>query len=148
MLGVLLTHEARAMAQQQGFDLVEVSPNADPPVCRIMDFGKYRYEESRKEKLARKHQQGAVVKEIKFHANVGDHDYQTKVNRIKEFLEKGLRVKSSLYFRGRENAHREIGMQLMARVVKDCEALCVMEMMPKLMGNSVIMMMGPKSAKS
>lgn len=148
MIGVMPTFQAKTLAQQSGLDLVEISPNADPPVCRIMDFGKFRYEQSRKEKEARKHQVGSAMKEIKFHSNVGDHDYQTKVNHIRGFLDKGIRVKSSLYFRGRENAHRELGFELMNRVVKDCLDMAVVEMPPKMMGNSIIMLLGPKPQKS
>jgi translation initiation factor IF-3 len=148
MIGVMATFQAKTLAQQSGLDLVEISPNAEPPVCRIMDFGKFRYEQSRREKDARKHQVGSAMKEIKFHSNVGDHDYQTKVNHIRGFLEKGIRVKSSLYFRGRENAHRELGFQLMNRVVKDCLDMAVVEMPPKSMGNSIIMLLGPKPQKS
>jgi translation initiation factor IF-3 len=147
MLGIVATKDALRMAQEQGVDLVEVSPNADPPVCRIMDFGKFRYEEGRKKKTARKNQQSHAVKEMKFHANVADHDYATKVAHIRDFLEKGLKVKISLTFRGRENAHRELGFQLVGRVLKDCETVGVVEMSPKMMGRSIIAMMGARAAK-
>jgi translation initiation factor IF-3 len=147
MIGVVPTGEAIAMAGQNGMDLVEVSPNADPPVCRIMDFGKFKYEQNRKEREARKHQHAADLKEIKFHANVGDHDYQTKVSHIRGFLEKGIKVKSSLFFRGRENAHRELGFEVMKRVLKDCEDLSAVDMPPKLIGNSIVMVIGPRSSK-
>lgn len=136
-----------AKAEGQGLDLVEISPNASPPVCRIMDFGKFQYEEGRKKKMARKKQHGHVVKEIKFHANVADHDYETKVNHIKEFLEKGFKVKLTLTFRGRENAHRELGFQLMQRVLEDCSEHCVVDMEPKIMGRSINAMISGKTAK-
>lgn len=147
MIGVIPTRQGLKMAQQQGLDLVEISPNADPPVCRIMDFGKFRYEESIKQKQARKHQQRRAVKEIKFHPNVAEHDYETKVNHVRKFLEKGHKVKLTLTFRGRENAHRELGMQLVQRVVKDCQDISVIDMAPKIMGRSVVGMLGPRSAK-
>lgn len=147
MLGVLKTHEALAKAEGQGMDLVEISPNASPPVCRIMDFGKFQYEEGRKKKLARKKQQGHVVKEIKFHANVAEHDYDTKVNHIKDFLEKGFKVKLTLTFRGRENAHRELGFELIKRVLVDCEELCQVDMQPRIMGRSINAMISGKTPK-
>lgn len=148
MLGVLKTHEALAKAEGQGMDLVEISPNASPPVCRIMDFGKFQYEEGRKKKMARKKQHGNVVKEIKFHANVADHDYDTKVGHIKDFLEKGCKVKLTLTFRGRENAHRDLGFDLMNKVLKDCDDVCSVDMPPKIMGRSINAMISPKVAKS
>jgi translation initiation factor IF-3 len=128
------------LAVDQGLDLVEISPNAVPPVCKVMDFGKFMYEEQRKKKMARKHQHSQVVKEIKFHANVAEHDYQTKMNHIKEFLQDGNKVKISLTFRGRENAHREFGFELMSRVLKDSAEYCVVEMTPRMMGRSIIAM--------
>lgn len=145
------TSEALRLAQSRGLDLVEVSPHENPPVCRIMNFGKYRYEESRKEKLARKHQASTVVKEIKFHVNVEDHDYAVKLARIREFLEKGHRVKASLMFRGRENEHRQFGFNIMDRLAKDCEELGPPDAPPKLFGNRLIMVLhpqrGPKGEK-
>jgi translation initiation factor IF-3 len=147
MAGVLDLHAALELAQQQGLDLVEISPNADPPVCRLMDYGKYKYELGRKERLARKHHRAVDLKEIKFHANVADHDYQTTVNHIREFLRRGHKVKASLYFRGRENAHREIGFEVIARMLKACEDVSVVDMPPKLIGNSILTIIGPRSGK-
>jgi translation initiation factor IF-3 len=141
MLGIIPTSEALKLAFANGLDLVEISPTANPPVCRIMSFGKFKYEESRKEKLARKQQASAVVKEMKFHSNVEEHDYQTKLRHIHEFLEKGYRVKASLMFRGRENEHREIGFELFQRLIKDCEPLGVAEVPPKLFGNILILLL-------
>jgi len=132
------------LADSRGLDLVEISPNANPPVCRIMNFGKYRYEESRKEKQARKHQASTVVKEMKFHVNVEEHDYRTKLNHILEFLKKGHRVKASLRFRGRENEHRELGYALINRLIKDCEALGVSESPPRMFGNNLMIMLRPQ----
>ena len=147
MVGIVPTREALKIAEHEGMDLVEISPNADPPVCRIMDFGKYMYDESVKQKKARKQQHARAVKEIKFHANVAEHDYQTKVNHMRKFLEKGHKVKISLQFRGRENAHRELGFEVIERVLKDCEDISVVDMAPKLMGRSIIAMLGARSSK-
>jgi translation initiation factor IF-3 len=148
MLGVMATMDAIRMAQEQQLDLVEISPNAEPPVCRIMDFGKFRYEESLKEKEARKRQHRQVVKEIKFHANVGEHDFQTKLGHIKGFLADGNKVKVSLVFRGRENVHREIGFEVINRVIKECSGVCSVDMSPRMMGRMLIAMLGGKAAKA
>lgn len=145
MLGVISTSEALKLAFASGLDLVEISPAAKPPVCRIMSFGKYKYEESRKEKMARRQQSGTTVKEVKFHANVEEHDYQTKLRHIHEFLEKGHRVKASLMFRGRENEHRNIGFELFKRLIKDCEPLGVSEFPPKLFGNNLVLLLRPQN---
>ena len=149
MVGILPTREALRLAQSKGLDLVEVSPDADPPVCRIMDFGKYRYNESIKRKQARKHAAAHKhgVKEIKFHVNIGDHDYRTKLNHAREFLEKGYKVKFSLQFRGRENAHRELGFELINRALADCEDLAVVDMPPKLVGRQIVTVIGKSSKK-
>ncbi len=146
MLGVIATSEALKLAFASGLDLVEISPAANPPVCRIMNFGKYKYEESRKEKMARRQQVGGIVKEIKFHANVEEHDYQTKLRHIHEFLEKGHKVKASLMFRGRENEHRDIGFELFKRLIKDCEPLGVSEFAPKLFGNNLVLLLRPQNS--
>jgi translation initiation factor IF-3 len=148
MVGVVATRDAMRLAQQQGLDLVEVAPTAVPPVCRIMDFGKYRYEENMKRKRARKHQHSRSVKEIKFHANVGEHDYRTKVEHARGFLERGHKVKLSLTFRGRENVHRELGFEVIQRAVRDCEELAVVDMAPRLIGRSIVCMLGARPAKT
>lgn len=145
MLGVVQTRDAMRMAGEQGLDLVEISPNAVPPVCRIMDFGKFMYEEQRKKKMARKKQSSQVVKEMKFHANTAEHDYQTKMGHIKDFLDKGYKVKLILTFRGRENAHKELGIELMNRVIKDTEGLCTIDQMPKVLGRIIIAMISGKA---
>ncbi len=142
MIGVVSTRDALRLAEEQGSDLVEISPNADPPVCRIMDFGKFRYQESLKEKEARKHQHNLAIKEIKFHANIGDHDYETKLNHLRAFLQKGHKVKISLMFRGREMAHRELGLKLINKVIKDCEAVGIPEMPPRMVGRTIFAMLG------
>lgn len=138
------TSDALRLALSRGLDLVEISPLEKPPVCRIMDFGRYRYEESRKEKLARKRQATTVVKEIKFHVNVEDHDYRVKLNHIHEFLNKGHRVKASLMFRGRENEHRELGFTLMNRLIKDCEELATPDAPPRRFGNRLVLVLHPQ----
>ena len=148
MMGVVTISEAMAIAVRNGLDLVEISPNAEPPVCRVMDFGKFKYEQSRKEREARKHQHSAEMKEIKFHANVGEHDFETKVNHIRGFLEKGIKVKCSLFFRGRENAHRELGFEVMERVVKSCDDVGQADLAPKLIGNSIVMVLSQRAAKA
>jgi translation initiation factor IF-3 len=112
-----------------------------------MDFGKFKYEEGLKQKQARKHAQRHVVKEIKFHPNVAEHDYDTKLNHARDFLEKGHKVKVSLTFRGRENAHRELGFALVNRVIKDLEAAAVIDMAPRMMGRSVVCMLGVRPAR-
>jgi translation initiation factor IF-3 len=132
------------MAQEQGMDLVEIAPNAEPPVCRIMDYSKFKYEQDKKEKAARKHQTQTKVKEIQFHPNVGDHDYQTKLRHAREFLEEGHRVKVALFFRGRESAHRELGFELVNRVIQDCQDLAIPEQAPKSIGRAIFMLLSPK----
>ena len=146
MKGVVPTRDAMNLARDLELDLVEISPNADPPVCKIMDFGKYRYDESMREKKARKNQKRTQVKELKFHTTVEEHDYQTKLKNIQTFLGKGYKVKITLRFRGRENAHRELGFDVLKRVVTDCTDLCVVEMAPKLVGRSAMGMLAPKPA--
>ena len=147
MVGVVSISEAMVKAREAGLDLVEISANAEPPVCRLMDYGKFKYEQSRKERESRRKQHSADMKEMKFHANVGDHDYQTKVNHIRDFLAKGQKVKVSLYFRGRENAHREIGFEVINRVLKDCESVCHVDMTPKLIGNSIVTILGGRAPR-
>ncbi len=149
MAGVIPTREAMRLAEEHGLDLVEISPNAEPPVCRIMDFGKFRYMESVKKKKARRQSMthSRAVKEIKFHANVAEHDYQTKVGHVKDFLDKGHKVKLTLQFRGRENAHKELGLAVMGRVIQDCQEVAVVDMEPRLMGRSVFAMLGARTGK-
>ena len=147
-IGVMQTREALKIAQEQSLDLVEISPNANPPVCRLMDYGKFRYEQGRKKREQRKHQHQHAVKEIKFRPNVGDHDYETKLNHVKTFLEKGHKVKISLTFRGRENAHRELGFAVVERVIKDCEDCSSVDMAPKRVGRMIVAMLGVRSGKS
>ena len=138
------TRQALAMAEREGLDLVEIAPNASPPVCRIMDLGRYKYDLEKKDREARKHQTATRMKEVQFHANVDSHDYDTKLRKLKGFIMEGHRVKVSLYFRGRENAHQDLGHVLLQRVMADCEDVATPEQVPTHMGRSLIMMLGPK----
>ncbi len=143
-LGILKTPEAIRLAQSHGLDLVEVAPNANPPVCRIVDFGKYRYELAKQEK-DRKHAT-SKVKEIKFRVNIDEHDYTTKVRHGEEFLMKGNKVRVQLQFRGRENAHKDLGEDLMARVKEDLSGVGQVEMEAKHVGRTMIMIVAPLPA--
>lgn len=146
-VGIVRTRDALRKAEELGMDLVEIASQAKPPVCRIMDYGKYKYEQDKKKKDARKKQTFTKLKEVKFHANVEDHDYNTKIRHAREFLEDGHRVKFSLFYRGRENAHRELGLELMDRVQKDLENDGVVDQPPRMMGRNLFMHMTPKQAK-
>ena len=142
-LGVIPISQALAAAQQGGYDLVEVAPNATPPVCRIVDFGKYKYEQEKREREARKHQHATKLKEIKIRLNIDPHDYVTKLNHMRDFLGDGMKVKVTMMLRGRENAHPEYGDQMMKKIIKDMEGDGRPEVMPKLMGRSITMMISP-----
>lgn len=146
MQGVMSIRDAQRLAQQAGLDLVEVSPNIEPPVCKIMDFGKFRYDEGMKRKQARK-QQKQVIKEIKFHANVDRHDLEVKMRRMREFIADGNKVKLTLAYRGRENAHKDLGYEVMQQVIKELEDVAVCEQQPKLLGKLLGCLLGPKSSK-
>ncbi|MGN1359429.1 MAG: translation initiation factor IF-3 [Kiritimatiellia bacterium] len=147
MLGVMQTREALRMAQDQGLDLVEISPNAVPPVCKVMDYGKFRYEESIKKKEARKNQSRQQTKEIKFHSGTDTNDINVKVRKIREFIENGDKVRVSLMFRGRENAHRELGSEQIDRVIALCSEFSQVEQPPKLVGRILACLLAPKSRK-
>ncbi len=147
MLGVMTTREAQRLADNQGLDLVEVSPNAEPPVCKIMDFGKFRYEESIKRKVARKNQKTTLIKEVKFHASVDTNDLAHKVRQIKEFLSEGHKVKVTLQYRGRENAHKELGMEVVKKVIEECASCAIVEQTPRLIGRTLGCMLAAKPAK-
>lgn len=137
------TRDAQERARAAGLDLVEISPTARPPVCRIMDYGKYQYEKSKKDKLNRRRASATRVKEIQLHPSVGDNDYNVKMRHMREFLEEGHRVKVSLFFRGRENAHKELGFELMNRVLADIREIGVVEQAPKLLGKNILMVLMP-----
>ena len=142
-LGIVPTYEAQERARSAGYDLVEISPTARPPVCRIMDYGKFLYEQSKKDKQNRRNASSTKVKEIQLHPSVGDNDYQVKLRHLKEFLAEGHRVKVSLFFRGRENAHKELGFDLMNRVLVDVRETGIVEQAPKLLGKNILMVIMP-----
>jgi translation initiation factor IF-3 len=144
MLGVLSLNDALAQAEQFGLDLVEVSPNADPPVCKILDFGKFKYEAQKKKNEAKKKQKVIEVKEIKMRPNIDDHDYQTKMRSVNRFLEDGDKVKLTMRFRGREMAHQEIGLNVLKRVQDDLGELAKIEAHPRLEGRQMVMVVAPR----
>ena len=131
------------MAEEAGLDLVEISPNATPPVCKIMDFGKFKYEQQKRESEARKKQKTIEVKEVKFRPGTDVHDYQVKMRNVLKFLEGGDKVKITLRFRGREMAHQNLGRELLERVAEDVKELGKVENMPKMEGRQMVMMIGP-----
>ncbi len=132
------------LAEEAGLDLVEISPNATPPVCKIMDFGKYKYELQKREAEARKNQKIIEIKEVKFRPNTDTHDYDVKMRNVMRFLEAGDKVKVTLRFRGREMAHQDIGAELLQRVAADIEEIGKVENMPKMEGRQMIMMIAPR----
>ncbi len=144
-----MVHPAKAMqmASDVGLDLVEISPNANPPVCKIMDFGKFKYEQQKRESEARKKQKIIEVKEVKFRPNTDTHDYDVKMRNVFKFLENGDKVKVTLRFRGREMAHQNLGRELLERVAEDVKDLGKIENMPKMEGRQMIMMIGPLPQK-
>jgi len=133
------------MAEEIGLDLVEISPNANPPVCKIMDFGKYKYEMQKKAAEAKKNQRIIEIKEVKFRPNIDDHDYDVKMRNVTRFLEDGDKVKVTLRFRGREMAHIEIGRDLLERIKTDIDELGKVESMPKMEGRQMIMVVAPRA---
>jgi translation initiation factor IF-3 len=142
-LGVMSTDAALARADEEGLDLVEVSPTARPPVCRIMDFGKYKYEQSKKQKESKKKQHSIQVKEVKFRPKTEEHDYQFKKRHAEEFLEKGHKVKITMMFRGRELDHRDLGMTMLARLEQDLVEVGNVERAAKFEGRLIVMYMAP-----
>src|SRR5947208_11473393 len=143
-LRVLLTPEAIEQAAEVGLDLVEVSPNADPPVCKFLDVGKFRYEAQKKANLARKSQKTQEIKEIKMRPNIDDHDYETKMKAVNRFIDEGDKVKLTLRFRGREMAHMELGMQLLNKVREETATIAKVEAEPKLEGRQMMMVLAPR----
>jgi translation initiation factor IF-3 len=143
-LGVLYTREAIAIAQEAGLNLVEVSPGADPPVCKILDIGKFKYESQKKAAAARKNQKTQEIKEIKMRPNIDEHDYQTKMKAINRFLEDGDKVKLTLRFRGRELSHGELGLKLLERVRDETAEQAKVEQLPRLEGRQMLMVIAPK----
>ena len=136
--------EALAMASDAGMDLVELVPHADPPVCRIMDFGKYRFDQAKKTQASRKKQKQVQVKELKFRPGTDEHDYQVKMRNMLKFLEEGNKVKITIRFRGREMAHQELGMEVIDRIEADLGETVVVESRPKMEGRQMSMLLSPK----
>ncbi len=143
-LGVLYTREALAMAREAGLNLVEISPNADPPVCKILDIGRYKYEAQKKANIARKTQKVVDIKEIKVRPNIDDHDYDVKMKAVHKFIEEGDKVKITLRFRGRELSNAHLGMRLLDRIRADTEAIAKIEQMPRMEGRQMLMVLAPK----
>lgn len=143
-IGVMSSRDALARAEEFGLDLVEIAPQADPPVCRIMDWGKFKFETSKKAQVARKKQKQIQVKEIKFRPGTDDHDYDVKMRNLKRFIEEGNKVKVTLRFRGREMAHQELGRDLLKRVEAQTSEETTVEQFPRMEGRQMVMMLAPK----
>ena len=143
-LGVMYTREAIEQAADVGLDLVEISPNADPPVAKFLDVGKFRYEAQKKANLARKNQKTQEIKEIKMRPNIDDHDYDTKMRNVNRFIEDGDKVKITLRFRGRELSHQQLGMNLLKRVQEDTAEDAKIEAYPRMEGRQMLMVISPK----
>jgi len=143
-VGVVSTADALARATEAGLDLVEISPDAKPPVAKILDFGKYKYQEQKKAAEARKKQKIVEIKEIKMRPSIDDHDYDVKMRAIKRFFEEGDKVKVTLRFRGREMAHQELGAQLLDRVKADTSTIAKVESEPRLEGRQMVMVLAPR----
>lgn len=144
MIGVMSAREALIRAYDVGLDLVEISPNAVPPVCKILDYGKYKYEQQKKANEARKKQKVVEIKEIKVRPNIDDHDYDVKMKQMKNFIGEGDKVKVTLRFRGREMAHQELGVKVLERIRNDLIDLIKVEQMPRLENRQMIMVVSPK----
>jgi translation initiation factor IF-3 len=144
MVGVISVEEGVELAHDAGLDLVEVSPNADPPVCKVLDYGKYKYEAQKKANEARKKQKTIDVKEIKMRPGIDEHDYQVKMRSVRRFLGEGDKVKMTIRFRGREMAHQELGMKVLDRVRDELEELVKVEQFPKSEGRLMTMVIAPK----
>jgi len=146
-IGIMSPYDAVTRAIEFGLDLVEIAPTSKPPVCRIMDYGKYKYEQSRKERVLKSHQKGGHLKEVKFRPRTGDHDLEFKINHAKEFLEARNKVKFTLMFRGREMAYRQQGWEIMKKVQAQLDEIAQTEFAPRFEGRNMIMILAPKSAK-
>ncbi len=144
MVGIVTIRDALIAAEEAGLDLVEIAPNADPPVCKILDYGKYKYELQKKAAEARKKQKIIEVKEIKMRPNIDDNDYDVKMRSARRFIEEGDKVKVTMRFRGREMAHQDLGMNVLVKVRDDLESMAKVEQMPKLEGRQMIMVLAPK----
>jgi translation initiation factor IF-3 len=146
-LGVMETREAVRKAREQGLDLVEVAPNAEPPVCRIIDYGKFQYEAKKKANEAKKKQVVITVKEVKFRPGTDDHDYDYRMKHAREWLQDGDKVKATIWFRGREMTHRELGSRILERLEKDLADVGEVEARPRMEGNQMFIILGPKRHK-
>lgn len=146
-LGVVSIHEARKISEEVGLDLVEVSPEAKPPVCRIMDYGKYKFQLSKRKAAAKKKQKQIQIKEIKIRPATEEADYQVKLRSISKFLENGDKAKVTVRFRGREMSHPELGLQLLQRMINDLADYGVIEQHPKFEGRQIVMVLAPKKSK-
>ena len=146
-LGVMSLRSARQIAEERHLDLVEVAPNGKPPVCRIMNYGKYRYEQQKREKEAKKKQKVLTLKEVKLRPNIEDHDFYVKMKAAQRFLGEGSKVKVTIMFRGRELSHPELGEVLLNRMAQQLKEIAVVERVPKLEGKNMIMIVAPKPAK-
>lgn len=144
MVGLLSRDEALALAQEDGMDLVEIQPNADPPVCRVMDFGKFKFEAQKKANAAKKKQKQVEIKELKFRPVTDEGDYQIKLRNMRRFLEEGDKVKVNIRFRGREMSHQELGREMANRIETDLGEDIVVESRPRLEGRQMVMMIAPK----
>lgn len=143
-LGVFSSRDALRVAQERGYDLVEVAPTARPPVCRIMDFGKYKYEQSKRDREARKKQKVVTIKEVKMRPNIEDHDFDVRRRQTEQFLRDGDKIKATIMFRGREVVHADLGKQVLDRLLDAVKDLCVIERPAKLEGKNMIMILAPK----
>ena len=147
-LGVMKTRDALTLARTQNLDLVEVAPTAQPPVCRILDYGKYRYEQGKKEKEAHKSQKVITIKEVRLRPKIGDHDLKTKGNQARGFLEEGHKVKMTVLFRGREMAHQDIGREVLNEMIDMLKDVALIEQAPRVEGRNMSMMLSRAAAKS
>src|SRR5436190_16860015 len=146
-IGILTPFEALKMAREKNLDLVEISPTAQPPVCRIMDYGKFLYQQEKKEREAKKHQKTITVKEVKFRINVDDHDYETKKNHVLRFLDEGDKVKATIFFRGREMTRTGLGRGILERLIKDIGERGIVEFRPRQEGNTLHAILAPVAKK-
>ena len=143
-VGIVALMDAQGRADQEGLDLVEIVPNADPPVCRLMDYGKFRFDQKKKQAEAKKKQKQVQVKEVKFRPGTDEGDYQVKLRNLTRFLNEGDKAKVTMRFRGREHAHRELGLDVLRRVEQDLAEISTVEQMPQMEGRQMVMVLGPK----
>lgn len=147
-LGILDTHEARRLAENEGLDLVEISPTAKPPVCKIMDYGKYKYELDKKKQEAKKHQTVVQIKEVKVRPSTDKHDLETKIKHIRRFIQDGNKAKITVKFRGRELAHRELGMDILQKLIQEVAEIAKVDAEPKFEGKMLSAILAPKPGGS